>query len=137
MTGSRDDDGGGTTISFQGVYAQQINTAGRDMVVSAAPAGGWHVAQEQLSLFRGQLDGLDLPGPARRTVDHALDRAEHESRGAQPDRTAFARHIESAADVLRSSGALFTAGAEALAPLHALAAWLGPLGATAARMLTL
>lgn len=134
MSGA-DQAGGGTTISFQGVHAGQINTAGRDMVVAAGSAGGWHEAREQLAALRGELDVFDLPPTVRRAVEEALDRAEGESRTPHPDRARFAQHIESATELLRSTGALVSAGAQAVAPLHALAAWLGPLGASAARML--
>jgi hypothetical protein len=128
--------GGGTTISFQNVRAQQINTAGRDMIVSTGAVGGWNDAQEQLSTLRGGLDAFGLPPAARRTVEQTLDQAEAESRSAHPDKAKFAQHIESITSLLRSTGALVSAGAEAVAPLHALAVWLGPLGATAARLLT-
>ena len=133
MSGA-DQSGGGTTISFQNVHAQQINTAGRDMLVSTG--AGWNVAQEQLSALRGELDAFGLPPAARRTVEQTLDQAEAESRSSQPDKARFAQHIESITSLLRSTGALVSAGAEAVAPLHALAVWLGPLGATAARLLT-
>ena len=136
MSGADQSAGGSTTISFQNVHAQQINTAGRDMTVSTGAVGGWNVAQEQLSALRGELDAFGLPPAARRTVEQTLHQAEAESRSAHPDKARFAQHIESITSLLRSTGALVSAGAEAVAPLHALATWLGPLGGTAARLLT-
>jgi len=135
MSGADQSAGGGTTISFQNVHAQQINTAGRDMIVSTGAVGGWQDAQQQLTALRGGLDAFGLPPAARRTVEQTLDQAEAESWSAHPDKARFAQHIESVTGLLRSTGVLVTAGAEAVAPLHALATWLGPLGATAARML--
>ena len=86
MSGADQSAGGSTTISFQNVHAQQINTAGRDMIVSTGAVGGWNVAQEQLSALRGELDAFGLPPAARRTVEQTLHQAEAESRSAHRTR---------------------------------------------------
>ena len=137
MSGADQSSGGGTTISFQNVHAQQINTAGAGH--DRLDRSGGRVAGRPASscpALRGGLDAFGLPPAARRTVEQTLDQAEAESRSAHPDKAKFAQHIESITSLLRSTGALVSAGAEAVAPLHALAVWLGPLGATAARLLT-
>jgi hypothetical protein len=136
MSGSQQA-GGGTSISFQNVHGVQFNTAGGDMVVSTgAVTANWDVAREHLSELRANVGAMALPAPTRAVLDRTLDEADREARSPAPDKTRLARHLESAAEILRSSGALVTAGAQVVAPLHALAAWLGPLGASAARLLT-
>lgn len=126
----------GTSISFQNVSAQQINTAGRDMVVSSGAAiSAWPEATQQLALVRAQLSAMDLPTPTRRRAHTILDRADAEASSPTADKRRFAKQVETLVEVLQAAGVALTAGAAIVAPLHALVAWLGPLGAAAGHML--
>jgi hypothetical protein len=49
-------------------------------------------------------------------------------RPGQPDKPRFARALERLTRLLAAAGSLATSGAALLAPLHALAGWLGALG---------
>src|SRR6266568_905334 len=50
-------------------------------------------------------------------------------RSERPDRPRFARALERLTRLLAAAGSLASGGAALLAPLHALAGWLGALGA--------
>jgi hypothetical protein len=98
--------------------------ADRDQVIGA-PA---EVVAE-LARLRRSLDELRLTGTQRQAADRELAAAEEAIRRAEPDRAAAGSHLSRFVQGLKDAGALATAGTAVLQSIHALATWIGPVGA--------
>lgn len=96
------------------------NTYGTDPEVLEALAG-----------LRAGLDSLRLTGAERQAALEDLDRVEQ----AGDDKPAAASAFESFLERLKQAGALAEAGAELIAPVGKVIAWLGPLAAGAIALL--
>ena len=109
-----------------------ISNVGRDQTVSegqhATFLAGVAAARNEIRRIRDELDRLELPpdiGPAARAEIDSLDA---ELANDDVDKQAVATRLTRLTRLLKSAGALVSAGAALAAPLGALASWIGPLG---------
>lgn len=86
-------------------------------------------ALDAVARLRTALAGLPLDGAAAAEAASAVEEMDRELRAPEPDRARVAGQMEQLTRTVSAAGALAGAGAALAAPLHALAAWLGPLGA--------
>jgi hypothetical protein len=98
--------------------------AGRDQFIGA-PAQ----VLESLGRIRETLDGLRLTGTERAAAERELSATEDAVRRPEPDRAAAGSHLSRLVQGLKDAGALATAGTALVQSLHAVATWLGPVGA--------
>jgi hypothetical protein len=105
-------------------------------------AGDQHITGGQYGTLVSTEDARRAVGDLRRAVTAAglgegTDADAHAEvaelddalRSEQPDRPRFARALERLTRLLAAAGSLASGGAALLGPLHALAGWLGALGA--------
>jgi hypothetical protein len=98
--------------------------AGRDQVIGA-PA---EIVAELARLGRS-LGDLRLTGAERQAADQELAAVEEAVGRAEPDRAAAGSHLSRFVQGLKDAGALATAGTAFVQSIHALATWIGPVGA--------
>ena len=108
----------------QNIAGRDQYVAGRDQIIGA-PA---QVLADLVELRRA-LDELRLTGPEREAADRELSAAEEAVRKPEPDRAAAGSHLSRFVQGLKDAGALATAGTAFLQSIHALANWIGPVGA--------
>jgi hypothetical protein len=106
----------------------QIVQAGRDanVIRSAGPA----TALDAAGQLRAAIGELDLAPDARAGALGALDEIDAQLRRPEPDQRQVADRLERLTTLLRHGGSLLGAGAALIHPIGAIAAWLGPLGAS-------
>ena len=104
-----------------------INQAGRDVNVTnvaASSLDALHAAGE----LRSALASLGLAPEDRRAAQQELDEVERELRRPDPDREQLAGRLRGLTQILKSAGALATAGAALFGPIGVIAGFLGPVG---------
>ena len=108
---------------------QTVHGGQHGTVVSTADA------LRAVSDLRAALDAAALDGPAAAEARAAVDEVERELAAPEPDRGRVAGQLERLTRTVSAAGALAAAGSALVAPLHALAVWLGPLGSHVAGLL--
>ncbi len=111
--------------------AATINNVAGDQTIH----GGQHALfvadpAQALSALRTALAATPLREPAAAAATAELTEATAAIDRAEPDRPRAAAALERLTRVLTSAGALAGAATALISPLQALAAWLGPVGAT-------
>ncbi len=86
-------------------------------------------ARQAVRDLRSALATTALDRPARTRADAQAAEIDAAMRATQPDKPRVAGLLNQLTRLLASAGALATAGAALIGPLHALATWLGALGA--------
>jgi hypothetical protein len=114
------------TNNVNGPNYGQLNQAGRDLEVVNDDA--LH-ALHSVGRLRSALDLAPLTSTDKRLVERELDLVDRELRSPRPDRSDVAQRMSRVAEILKSAGALASAGAALLGPLGAIAGFLGPVGA--------
>lgn len=109
-----------------------INNVARDQHVSGGQHGtaiSTEEARRALGELRQAVAGAGLGGATAASAEAQVTDMDEALRAVEPDRPRFARALERLTQLLVSAGSLASAGTALLAPLHALAGWLGSLGA--------
>jgi hypothetical protein len=112
---------------YQAAGDQTIGHAGGTLAM-----GPWGAVAD----LRSALETATLSGPAQSDAERTLKDVEAELQRDTPDKRRIGSHVERLVAVLGQAGALMTAGESLLAPLRTLAAWLGPAGLAALRLLS-
>lgn len=112
--------------------AGTVNNVAGDQTVHGGQHGSVMTdlqALEAVVRLRAALTSLPLEGATAAEAVAAVDEVDRELRAPEPDRSRVAGQLERLTRTVSAAGGLAGAGAALAAPLHALAAWLGPLGA--------
>jgi hypothetical protein len=126
---------GDTRFSISGTVHGDVQQSAGDIhsiKVSGAEAFDALSAAGQL---RAAIASLDLVPDTRRSAEAELGHIERELSSLRPDRTEVARRLERFTAAVKAAGALATAGAALAGPVGVIAGWLGPVGATALRLM--
>jgi hypothetical protein len=110
-----------------------INQAGRDVNVTNLTASSLDALLAAGEL-RSALASLGLAPEDRRAAQQELDEVERELRRPDPDREQLAGRLKGLTEILKSAGALATAGAALFGPIGVIAGFLGPLGSAIAQV---
>ena len=119
------------TFNFGSQTGGVINNVGRDQHISGGQTGALSTAADARQALAGLRRAVASAGLDDTTAAQAgahLTELDTELSAAHPDRPRFARALERLARLLASAGSLAAAGGALLAPLHALATWLGAAG---------
>lgn len=110
----------------------QFVAGGDQSVVSRSSASSADVAEQlaEIQTVLHELAGLRLTAAERESVERSMAGMEQSLTGTTaPDPVETARHLQSAASVLKEAGALASAGSSLTGAFVRLAKWLGPVGA--------
>jgi hypothetical protein len=108
----------------QNIAGRDQYVAGRDQIIGA-PA---QILADLVELRRA-LDDMRLTGAERQAADQELAATEEAVQRAEPDRAAAGSHLSLFLQGLKDAGALATASTAFVQSIHALANWIGPVGA--------
>lgn len=120
-----------------------VNNVAGDQHVSGTQTGvsiSVTDARAAAEALRQALDRMDLsalPGQHRGEIVAEADRLAVELDAEDPPKVSVADRLTRLTSLLRDAGAFAGAAASLVGPLTTIAAWLGPLGASALSMLAL
>lgn len=112
---------------FEGTNYGAINQAGRDVNVTSVTVTSLD-ALIAAGKLRGVLGDLRLAPGERDLAGRELDALERQLREPEPQRDEVARGLDRFIEVLRSAGAMASAGAALFGPIGVIAGFLGPIG---------
>ncbi|HEY7193290.1 MAG TPA: hypothetical protein VH969_02885 [Actinophytocola sp.] len=127
------------TFNIHNQHANVINQAAGNQWIS----GGQHVTVTTLDAARSAVDSLrqvvrtlPLDQATSSTARTSVDELGTELRKHSPAPPVVEGHLRRLTSLLKSTGALVTAGATLIGPLQVIAGWLGDLGASTLQLLS-
>ncbi|MBN0044527.1 hypothetical protein JS756_10450 [Streptomyces actuosus] len=108
-----------------------INNVAGDQTIHGGQHGDFTTVmdpQALLGLLRTEIDRLGLPPDVARQVNDEVDSLDAELGSPSPDRPTVAQRLARITGLVKTAGAVVTAGGTLAGVLSSFAAWLGPIG---------